>query len=138
MIAYDELRQDVIQFKVDRVRGAVLLDQIYVIPETFDFETYLGSSWGIMRGEAREPEDVVLVFEPEAGRWVAEEQWHRSQKVETQADGFVRVSFHVGVTPEMVSWLLYYGARVQVVAPGWLRDRVREEHRRAAGMEGGA
>jgi len=32
----------------------------------------------------------------------------------------------------MVSWLLYYGARVQVVAPAWLREQVAEEHRRAA------
>jgi len=33
----------------------------------------------------------------------------------------------------MVSWLLYYGGRVQVVEPAWLRERVAEEHRRAAG-----
>ncbi len=117
MIAYDDLRRDVIQFKVDRVRAAVLLDETYAIPESFDLESYLGNGWGIMRGEAHEAEDVVLLFEPEAGRWVAEEQWHRSQKAETQADGFVRVSFHVGVTPEMVSWLLHYGARVAVVEP---------------------
>ncbi len=31
--------------------------------------------------------------------------------METQADGFARVSFHVDVTPEMVSWLLYCGTR---------------------------
>lgn len=133
LIAHDDLRQDVIQFKINRVHSAVLLDQTYQIPESFDLEAYLGAGWGIMRGEARAPEDVVLLFEPEAGRWVAEEQWHRSQRAETQADGFVRVTFHVGVTPEMVSWLLYYGARVQVVQPGWLGERVREEHRRAAG-----
>jgi hypothetical protein len=46
----------------------------------------------------------------------------------------VRLTFHVGITPEMVSWLLYYGARVQVLTPAWLRERVAEEHRRAAGV----
>ncbi|MCX6031807.1 MAG: WYL domain-containing protein [Chloroflexi bacterium] len=46
------------------------------------------------------------------------------------SDGRVRVTFRVGVTPEMVSWLLYYGGRVRVVAPGWLGERVREEHAR--------
>ncbi len=46
--------------------------------------------------------------------------------------------FQVGVTPEMVSWLLYYGVRAPVVQPGWLRERVREEHWRAAGMGGSA
>ncbi len=84
-----------------------------------------------MRGAAGEPEPVVLLFEPEAGRWVAEETWHKSQQTETLPDGRVRVTFYVGVTPEMVSWLLYYGARVQVVEPAWLRERVGEEHRAA-------
>lgn len=133
LIAYDHKRGEVLQFKVDRVRAAVLLETTYVIPADFDVDVYLGHSWGIMRGAAGEPETVELLFEPEAGRWVMEETWHRSQQSEVLPDGRVRVTFYVGITPEMVSWLLYYGARVQVVAPAWLRERVVEEHRRAAG-----
>ncbi len=131
LIAFDHKRGDVLQFKVDRVRAAVLLDTAYVIPADFDLNAYLGDAWGMMRGAATEPEPVTLLFEPEAGRWVAEEQWHHSQTSETLPDGRVRVTFRVGITPEMVSWLLYYGGRVQVAAPGWLAERVREEHRRA-------
>jgi len=132
LIAYDHLRQEVLQFKVDRVQTAELLETTYTIPADFDLDAYLGDAWGAMRGAAREAEDVVLLFEPEAGRWVAEETWHRSQQSETLPDGRVRVTFHVGVTPEMVNWLLYYGSRVQVVEPAWLRERVAEEHRKAA------
>ncbi|MGQ9841738.1 MAG: helix-turn-helix transcriptional regulator [Anaerolineae bacterium] len=131
LIAYDYKRRKVLQFKVDRVELAELLDTTYAIPADFDLNAYLGDSWGIMRGAAGEPEPVELLFEPEAGRWVAEEHWHKSQQSETLPDGRVRVTFHVGITPEMVSWLLYYGSRVQVVAPAWLRERVAEEHRRA-------
>jgi len=42
------------------------------------------------------------------------------------------VKFYVGITPEMVNWLLYYGSRVQVLEPEWLREQVVEEHQRAA------
>ncbi len=131
MVAYDHLREAVVQFKVDRVRAATLLDVRYEVPADFDIEEYLGDAWGIMRGEAGEPEIVVLEFEPEAGRWVAEEHWHRSQQVESLSDGRVRVTFRVGVTPEMVNWILYYGGRVRVVEPAWLRKQVVAEHRRA-------
>ena len=131
MIAFCHLRTAVIQFKVDRVRSASLLDQNYVIPSDFDLAAYQGDAWGTMRGPEYPAEDVALLFEPEAGRWVAEESWHRSQQVEVQPDGCVEVRFHVGVTPEMVNWLMYYGARVTVLAPEWLRERVREEHTRA-------
>jgi len=132
LIAYDHLRQEVIQFKVDRVQEAELLETTYTIPADFDIDTYLGDAWGLMRGAAREPERVVLLFEPEAGRWVAEEIWHKSQISEMLPDGRVLVKFYVGITPEMVNWLLYYGSRVQVLEPEWLREQVVEEHQRAA------
>ncbi len=134
MIAYDHHRQEVLQFKIDRVQKAEILDTTYTIPADFDVDGYLGDAWGLMRGAAGAPERVVLFFEPEAGRWVTEEVWHKSQQSEVLPDGRVQVTFYVGVTPEMVSWLLYYGARVEVVEPAWLRERVREEHRRAGGI----
>jgi hypothetical protein len=31
----------------------------------------------------------------------------------------------------MVSWILYYGARVKVREPEWLKEKVLEEHRKA-------
>ena len=132
LIAFDHKQQGILQFKIDRIHEAELLETKYSIPADFDVEVYLGDTWGIMRGAAGKPEQVELLFDPEAGRWVAEETWHKSQQSEVLPDGRVRVTFHVGITPEMVSWLLYYGARVQVLTPDWLRERVAEEHRRAA------
>ena len=138
LIAYCHQRQAVLMFKVDRILQAELLDEFYTIPSDFDIDEYLGDNWGIMRGAAREPEEVELIFEPKAGRWVAEEHWHKSQKVEELPDGSVRVRFCIGITPEFVNWLLYYGSRVRVVKPEWLREQVVEEHRKAVALyEGG-
>ncbi len=136
LIAYCHKRHAVIEFKVDRIRQADLLDDPYTIPADFDLEAYLGDSWGLMRGKAGEPEDVELLFEPEAGRWVAEEQWHKSQQAETLPDGCVQMTFHVGITPEFMNWIMYYGSRVRVVRPESLRARVVEELRKAAALYG--
>lgn len=132
LLAFDRGRGEVLIFKVDRIQEAALLDERYTLPPDFDLDAYLGDAWGLMRGEAGAPEEVRLLFQPQAGRWVAEEQWHKSQQAEPLPDGCVRVTFQVGVTPEMVGWLLYYGDQVRVEAPGWLRAEVRERHRRAA------
>lgn len=132
MIAYDHRRSQTREFKIDRIQACELLDAFYTVPDSFDLNAYLGNAWGFMRGSAGEPETVILLFEPEAGRWVAEESWHPSQQSEKQADGRIKLTFTVGVTPEMVNWLMYYGNRVKVGEPGWLRERVAEEHRRAA------
>ena len=132
LIAFCERRQDVLMFKVDRIRSVTLLNDRYRIPSDFDMEQYLGQTWGLLRGDASEPGDVVLRFSPEAGAWVSEEQWHPSQQVEEQADGSVLFKLHIAVTAEFVNWLMYYGSRVQVMEPAWLRERVRDEHQVAA------
>ncbi len=63
---------------------------------------------------------------------MSEEKWHKSQAFEVQPDGSVRFRLHLPITPDFVSWVLYYGSRVEVVIPVELRDRVAEEHQRAA------
>jgi len=132
LIAFCERREAVLMFKVDRIREATLLDDRYSIPADFDLDAYMGATWGLMRGEAGEPVDVVLRFGSEAGRWVAEEYWHPSQQAKEQPDGSMLFKLHVAVTPEFVNWLLYYGSRVEVLEPQELRERVEEEHRGAA------
>ncbi len=132
LIAYDHNRKEVLQFKVDRVLEAELLETRYTIPATFQLDEYLGDGWGLMRGSAKEPEEVSLLFDELAGQWVAEEYWHKSQQpAEHLPDGRVRMTFFVGITPEMVSWLLYYGERVYVEQPEWLREAVLTAHRHA-------
>jgi len=134
LIAHCERRDSVLMFKIDRIREATLLDERYRFPADFDLDDYLGMTWGIMRGESCEPEDVVLRFEPEAGHWVAEEQWHKSQQIKELDDGSIVFRLKVVTTPEFVNWILYYGSRVEVLEPKNFRERVAAEHRKAAGL----
>jgi predicted DNA-binding transcriptional regulator YafY len=134
LIAFCELRGKVRMFKVDRIQEAALLDEHYSIPADFDVESYMGMAWGMMRGGKQESEDVTLRFKPEAGRWVSEEQWHKSQKVETTADGSVLFRLHIPITPEFVNWVLYYGSRVEVIEPEGLRQKVAGEHQKAVAV----
>ena len=132
LIAYCEKRQDVIMFKVDRIRKATLLEESYEIAGGFDLDAYMGDAWGVMRPEGQPPEEVELHFAPDAGRWVAEEYWHRSQRVEELADGSVVFRLTIAVTPDFVNWILYYGSKVEVMKPDHLRETVAAEHRLAA------
>lgn len=132
LIAYCEWREAPLMFKVDRIQNAEILDEQYTIPDDFDVDEYMGPAWGILRGEAGEPADVVLRFGPEAGHWVAEEEWGVDFEIEEDAERNVVIRLQVAVTPEFVNWLMYYGDQVEVVAPAELRNEVAEAHRRAA------
>lgn len=131
LVAFCELRQAVLLFKVDRIREARLLDTPFTLPEDFDLETYMGSTWGILRSEAP-AEEVILHFSADAGRWVAEEEWHPSQAIEPLPGGELRFRVCIPITEEFVHWVVRYGAAVEVVAPLHLRRAVRDEHLQAA------
>jgi predicted DNA-binding transcriptional regulator YafY len=131
IVSYCELRKRTLIFKVDRIREAAILGEKYQIPADFDLDEYLGAGWGLMRGEAKEPEDVCLCFDSDAGHWAAEEHWHASQTFTELPDGRMEMHLHVAITPEFINWLLYYGARVVVCEPCWLREAVREAHMKA-------
>lgn len=135
LVAHCELRSEVRMFKVGRILEVDLLPDRYRMPDDFSVEAVAGPAWGLMWGAAEEPTEIVLEFSREAGRWVAEEEWHSSQVVTVQEDGRYEVRYHLGVTPEFVRWLMWYGCDVRVLAPEWLRDRVTAEHRAAGGGE---
>ncbi len=132
LVAHCERRGRVLTFKVDRIRKAEPMGEPFEVPRDFSLDDHIGGGWGIMSGRDEDAVDVELLFESEAGRWVSEEKWHKSQQVEPLPDGSVRFRLPLPITPDFVGWLLYYGARVEVVAPPELRARVVEEHRKAA------
>jgi predicted DNA-binding transcriptional regulator YafY len=134
LVAYCEWRQKELMFKLDRVQQARILAATYTIPDSFNLHDYLGNTWGVLRVAGGSEEDVQLLFDAEAGRWVAEVEWHPSQLVEHLEDE--RVLFHVRVviTAEFMKWILHYGRKVKVLEPAHLAQAVRAEHLAAAGQ----
>ncbi|MBV9282630.1 MAG: WYL domain-containing protein [Chloroflexi bacterium] len=129
LIGYDSLRDDIRMFNVDRIQRCSILPDRYAVPEDFDLSAYLGSTWGVLRGEEGPTEDVEIVFTPEAARWVAEVRWHHTQTTETLPGGDLVVRFRCTVTHELIRWALSYGPRVRIRAPSTLREAVLREAR---------
>jgi predicted DNA-binding transcriptional regulator YafY len=134
MVAYCEWREKILIFKVDRILSAELCAEHYSLPADFRLEDYMGGAWGMMRGDGADTCAVALRFEREAGKRVAEEYWHTSQRFEDLPDGRVLMRLQVGVTPEFVHWILYYGADVEVLEPQGLRKEVGRQMCEAANV----
>lgn len=131
VIAHDSLRDEVRMFKVDRIEACDLTNESYEVPERFDVAAYLGPGWGVLRGEATEPEDVTLRFSPRAAHWVRDRRWHPSQHIEVDPEGGAALRFRCGITNEFVRWVLSFGGEVMVVEPASLREGVVREAERA-------
>jgi predicted DNA-binding transcriptional regulator YafY len=132
--AYCHLRKDLRSFSVDAIREALIRDtQVKEIPDA-ELDEYLASGYGIFAG--RKIEWAKLKFTPEAARWVSAQNWHPNQRPRVEKDGSYVLEVPYAEDRELVMEILKYGADVEVVAPGSLRERVAGELKRAAGRYG--
>jgi proteasome accessory factor B len=132
LIGHDEWAGDIRTFKLTRLESAQLLEESYTIPEDFDAEAYLSSSWGIMTGD--EVGEVVLRFSATATPLITERHWHSSQELEITPDGGCLLHVRVSEPLEMQPWIRSWGSQVEVLAPDWLRLRIAVELQQAAGQ----
>jgi predicted DNA-binding transcriptional regulator YafY len=136
VIGYDQLRDAIRTFKIERISAAELLDETFDLPADFDPYAYLAPAWGIMREEAEV--DVVLRFSPTVSPRVKESMWHHTQQVRDLADGGCELQLRVGGVREIRSWVLSWGADVEVLEPAALRAEVAEQARRMLQRYGAA
>lgn len=127
VIAYDELRDALRTFKIERIASATMLDEGYTIPADFDPYERLASAWGVM--DETEVE-VRLRFTAAAAQRVRESMWHHSQRIIELGDGGCELSMRVGGVREIRWWVLSWGGDVAVLEPAMLREDVADHARR--------
>jgi len=129
LIGWDEERNAMRTFKVDRISDLSILPQTFDAPEE-DVVSELRLAWDIISDQVAT--EVVLRFADRVADRVLEATWHPSQKVSRAADGTLEWRATVGGIIEIRLWILSWGDDVEVLAPEVLREDVAATHRRAA------
>jgi len=123
VIGYCHLKQTVLTFKVERIELAELIAETYIIPPDFDANEYLGSAWGIVVKD--EVKTVRLrIHDKEIVRILSETVWHPSQTFKKRKDSSTIMTLRVNDTHELLSWILGWGEKVEVLEPLGIRQSV--------------
>lgn len=115
--AFCHLRQEVRQFRLDRMSDLQLLDKGFTRPANFKMEP---------------PEDdhrkliVRALFSPDAAPWVRESRSYYITAMDDHPDGLL-VTMKAHVETELVAWLLSWGEQVEVVEPESLKRRMADK-----------
>jgi proteasome accessory factor B len=135
LIGFDETRDALRTFKIERIRDLSLTTRTFEPPEG-TIDQAMRNAWDIISDQ---PEtDVVLRFEPAVAARVRETTWHPSEQSELADDGSLRWRARVAGTIEIRAWILSWGQQVEVLEPAALRDEVAAIHQVAAARyEGG-
>ncbi|SDF84002.1 Predicted DNA-binding transcriptional regulator YafY, contains an HTH and WYL domains [Sporolituus thermophilus DSM 23256] len=120
LIAYCHLRQAVKLFRVDRILELSVLPASFTRPE-FSVEDFFAGSWHIGQGE---PLTVLLKFAPAAAKWVKDAVFHPTPQLREESNGMLWFEVTVNGDWEITRWILSFGPEVEVVSPGWLRQKV--------------
>jgi proteasome accessory factor C len=132
--AWDEERNALRIFSVDRISRATVLDLAAFDVSEGELEEHYASAYGFFGGKA--DKTAVLRFTREAARWVSEERWHPQQEAAWLADGGYELRIPYREARELVMDVMRQGKDVEVIAPEELRVRVCEELSRALAQYG--
>jgi len=128
LFGYVEEYKEIRTFAIERIEAIEKLRESFDRPADFSVESYLESSFGVIR---EDPFDVEIIFGADVSEYVRSRVWHPSQKCRELDGGRIRMNLHVGGEFELVSWILSFGPSAKVIAPEKLRRRVESELTRA-------
>lgn len=123
-------------YRMSRVSDVAVLDEHFPYPsdERFDPRRMFEHVLGIHLSDAP-VEDIVVKLDSEWAKVALTHRWHDSQQIR-EIPGGVEVRWRLRRTEELESLVLGFGSAVEVMAPGWLRERVAAEARLMAARNG--
>ena len=124
LIGHCKWRDGIRIFAVDRIKKIHLTDETFEVPEEFDVDAFMRSSFGVYHGK---PEKVKLHFSADIAEYIKEKIWHESQKLHDNPDGSVLFEADVACTKEFKAWVMRWGAKAIVLEPEELRDEIQAE-----------
>jgi proteasome accessory factor B len=131
VIGRSSLHRSTRTFNVGRIRELKPLDDGFQVPRGFSVERYLGNAWHLIPEPGRDQE-VMIRFSKMVAQNVAEVVWHKTQRVEHNADGTLDFRVRVSGLGEISWWILGYGDQAEVLQPPQLRQIVAERAARTA------
>jgi len=123
-VGLDHKSREIRTFAVARIRNLEATEKAFEVPESFDFDTYIGSSFGVIAEPATR---VRIRFDRRWASYVEERTWHPSQSLGPAPAGGVELTMEVGGTAELRSWVLSFGSGAEVLEPESLRGEVEQE-----------
>lgn len=123
LIAHDHLRDDIRNFRLDRIISLRVLSSKFQPPSDFDLKSYLEQ-----KGSAADADPITIRFAKDSYGWI------RSGipamiEAEEEVEGAVDVTFRFENLEYIAQWLLQFGANAQVRSPNELRVLVRDAAR---------
>lgn len=123
LVAYDEKKDKIINYRVDRMRDVELEKKNFQVNEEFDINAYLKSCFNMYPGKVS---TVEIKFETKLINAIIDRFGKEVNIVRKDDSNFV-IRFEAAVNEGLIRWILNWGSDAEVISPQFLKDMLREE-----------
>lgn len=127
LIGFCHLRNSIREFRVSRINDMKVLDETFEKPSGF-YEKYQKDKFDKLTGEKRVT--LKLKFTGDAARFVKEYENNKADFIKEDGYGGLLFERATTMTPEIVRWILGFGAGVEVMEPEELKEEIKQQIRK--------
>jgi len=120
-------------FGLDRILDIEITKKKFIWPANFSAITYFKNCYGVTvpNNSNFEPEEVILLFTTEQGKYLKSYPLHESQNVLSEDENEIQISLYLFITFELKMQLLSYGDSVEIIKPKSLIEELKEVYKSA-------
>jgi len=123
-------------FGLDRVNGFDYTAFRFDYPPNLDVYEVFHNCFGVINPEDGKPEEVILSFDPEHGKYIKSYPIHESQTILVDDEDELRIKLYLYITIDFIMELLSNRDTFRIISPKRLKDEIVEIHKNAIAING--
>lgn len=123
-------------FGLDRVIGFEYTAYRFDYPPNLDVNEVFHNCFGVINPENGKPEEVILSFDTENGKYIKSYPIHESQTILLDNEDELRIRLYLYITIDLIMELLSYRNTYKVISPVKLRKELVNIHKNAILIQG--
>lgn len=123
VVTFDESKQDIVTYALDRIKNLEVEDRVGIKPESFDAVSYFRFAVGISSNHSN-PERVVFKADNIAAKYIRSQPFHPTQKLIKEGKNRTTFELTVLISEELIRTIMSYGGEIEVLEPLSLRNLI--------------
>jgi predicted DNA-binding transcriptional regulator YafY len=131
IIAKDSKDNSIKSFALDRLSNLEITNQTFLYPANYSIEQSYRYCFGIESPNGKEPQDIILSFEPFQGKYIKTLPLHHTQEILVDNDDELKIKLKLCLTHDFLMELLSFGDNLTVIEPKSLVNQIKEAYKNA-------
>ncbi len=123
VVAYCELRGELRDFRVSRIKKITILEEAFEIPKEYELNK-ARSKFIHLSGNTLE--QIELEFDGPTAKYIKEYEADLADEILSTETG-IRFLRNTAITDELLRWIMQFGSGVKVISPPHLKERIKQE-----------